>query len=63
LGFRLNGLLPFGSERQGIQSLDDSIKIANIGLAQMIRGTEIEIYNTVLSLEKRGAALKPKRRQ
>jgi outer membrane protein TolC len=52
LGFRLNGLLPFGGERQGIRSLDDSIKIANIGLAQMIRGTEIEIYNTVLSLEK-----------
>jgi len=52
LGFRLNGLLPFGGERQGIRSLDDNIRTANIGLAQMIRGTEIEIYNTVLSLEK-----------
>jgi outer membrane protein TolC len=52
LGFRLNSLLPFGGERQGIKSLDDNIRAANIGLAQMIRGTEIEIYNTVLSLEK-----------
>jgi outer membrane protein TolC len=52
LGFRLNGLLPFGAEFQGNKSIDDGIKTANIGLAQMIRGTEIEIYNTVLSLEK-----------
>jgi len=52
LGFRLNGLLPIGSERQGLKTLDDQIVIANIGLAQLIRGTEIEIYNTVLALER-----------
>jgi outer membrane protein TolC len=52
LGFRLNGLLPFTTEHQGLKTLDDQIKIANIGMAQMIRGTEIEIYNTVLALEK-----------
>jgi outer membrane protein TolC len=52
LGFRLNGLLPFGSERQGLKTLDEQIKTANIGLSQLIQGTEIEIYNTVLSLER-----------
>ena len=52
LGFRLNGLLPFGAERQGLAALDDGIRIANIGLAQMIRGTEIEINNIVLTLDR-----------
>jgi outer membrane protein TolC len=52
VGFRLNGLLPFGAERQGLRALDDQIRIANIGLAQMIRGTEIEIHNLVLTLER-----------
>jgi len=52
LGFRLNGLLPFGEERQSIRSLEDQMRIANIGLAQMIRGTEIEIHNLVLALER-----------
>ncbi|MCL2191399.1 MAG: TolC family protein [Treponema sp.] len=52
VGFRLNGLLPFGGERQGLRALDDQIRIANIGLAQMIRGTEIEIHNLVRTLER-----------
>jgi outer membrane protein TolC len=32
--------------------MDDTIRTANIGLAQLIQGTEIEIYNTVLALER-----------
>ncbi|GHV95519.1 hypothetical protein AGMMS50293_18390 [Spirochaetia bacterium] len=52
LALRLHSLLPFSADFQGIKNLDDQIKTANIGLAQMVRGTEIEIYNTVLSLEK-----------
>jgi outer membrane protein TolC len=51
-GFRLNGLLPYSTENQGLKSLEDQLTIANIGLSQMINGTEIEVYNTVLSLEK-----------
>jgi outer membrane protein TolC len=51
-GFRLNGLLPFTSENQNIKRLDDSIKNLHIGLAQMVRGTEIEVYNIVLALER-----------
>jgi outer membrane protein TolC len=52
VGVRLHSLIPFSVDFQGIKNIDDQITTANIGLAQMIRGTEIEIYNTVLSLEK-----------
>ncbi|MCL2410397.1 MAG: TolC family protein [Treponema sp.] len=52
IGFRLNGLFPFGAERQNIRAIDDQIRIAHIGLAQMIRGTEIEIHGLVLTLER-----------
>jgi len=52
LGLRLNSLIPFSADFQGIKNMDDQIRIANIGLAQLVQGTEIEIYNTILSLEK-----------
>jgi len=52
LGLRLHSLIPFSADYQGIKNMDDQISAANIGLAQLIRGTEIEIYNTILSLEK-----------
>jgi outer membrane protein TolC len=52
LGVRLHSLIPFSPDFQGVKNLDDQIKITNIGLAQMIQGTEIEIYNTVLSLDR-----------
>ena len=52
LGLRLHSLIPFSADFQGIKNMDDQIRVANIGLAQLIRGTEIEIYNTILSLEK-----------
>jgi outer membrane protein TolC len=52
LGFRLNGLLPFGSEQQGLKDIDDNLRSMRIGLAQSIRGTELEIYSTLLNLQK-----------
>jgi outer membrane protein TolC len=52
VGFRLNGLIPYTAEHQGLKTLDDQISTITLGLTQMIRGTEIEIYNTVLALEK-----------
>jgi len=52
LGLRVHSLLPFSADFQGIKSMNDNIRIANIGLAQLIQGTEIEIYNTVLSLDR-----------
>ncbi|MCL2600234.1 MAG: TolC family protein, partial [Treponema sp.] len=33
-------------------AVEDQISIANIGLAQMIRGTEIQIHNLMLTLER-----------
>ncbi|GHW03026.1 hypothetical protein AGMMS50249_8120 [candidate division SR1 bacterium] len=52
LGLNLNSLFPFTKQGQGLKDFDNNIKTASIGLAQMIRGTEIEIYNTVLSLQR-----------
>jgi outer membrane protein TolC len=52
LGVRLHSLIPYSADYQGIKSIDDQITTANIGLAQLIRGTEIEVYNTVLALER-----------
>jgi outer membrane protein TolC len=51
LGIQLHSLIPFSTNFQGIKDLDDNIRSAHIGLAQTIRGTELEIYNTVMSLE------------
>jgi outer membrane protein TolC len=52
LGVRLHSLLPWSSDSQGIKNQDDQIRTTNIGLSQLIRGTELEIYNLVLTLEK-----------
>ncbi|MDR0622886.1 MAG: TolC family protein [Treponema sp.] len=57
LQWKLNNLLPFTKEGQGLKDVDNQIKTATIGLARMIRGTELEIYNTVLSLEKTQASI------
>jgi len=52
LGFRLNGLFPFTPENQNIKTLDHQLTLLNMGLAQMVNGTQIEVYNNVLSLER-----------
>jgi outer membrane protein TolC len=49
---RLHSLIPWSPDDQGIKNMEDNIRAANIGLAQLIQGTEIEIYNTILSLER-----------
>jgi len=49
---QLDSLLPWSSSFQGIRNVEDQIKSANIGLAQMIRGTEIEVQNIVMSLDR-----------
>jgi outer membrane protein TolC len=61
LGLSLNGFFPFTKEGQGLKDLDNTIRNANIGLALQIRATEIEIYNTVLSLEKISATAEAQR--
>ncbi|MCL2196602.1 MAG: TolC family protein [Treponema sp.] len=52
LGVRLHSLIPWSQDFQGIKNMDDQIRTATIGLAQLINGTEIEVYNIVLSLER-----------
>jgi outer membrane protein TolC len=52
LGFSLNGFLPFTKEGQALKDMDNNARSLNIGLAQAIRGTELEIFNKVNSLEK-----------
>ena len=51
-GLRLHSLLPWSTDTQSIRNMDDQIRTATIGLAQLVMGTEIEVYNTVLSLER-----------
>jgi outer membrane protein TolC len=52
LNMSLNSLLPFTKQGQSLKDTDNALRALNIGLAQAIRGTEIEVYNTVLSLER-----------
>ncbi|MCL2270651.1 MAG: TolC family protein [Treponema sp.] len=52
LGVQLHSLIPWSANFQGIKNFDDQIVTANMGLEMMIQGTGIEIYNTVLSLDK-----------
>jgi len=52
VALRLHSLIPYSTDFQGIRNLEDQISAANIGLAQLVNGTEIEVYNTVLALER-----------
>jgi outer membrane protein TolC len=52
LGINLNGLFPFTKQGQGLKDMDNTLKDINIKLAQAVEGTKLEIYNTMLSLEK-----------
>ncbi|MDR2808696.1 MAG: TolC family protein [Spirochaetaceae bacterium] len=51
LSFRLNSLFPFDANSQSLKSLDDNIRNLNLNLGQAMRGAEVEVYNTVLSLQ------------
>jgi outer membrane protein TolC len=51
LGLGLNGLFPFTKEGQALKDVDNQIKTTVNGISQMIRGTELEIYNILLALE------------
>jgi outer membrane protein TolC len=52
LNMSLNSLLPFTKQGQSLKDTDNALRSLNIGLAQAVRGTEIEVYNTVLALER-----------
>jgi outer membrane protein TolC len=52
VGMRLHSFIPWSTDFQGVKNLEDNIRMASIGLAQLVQGTEIEVYNTILSLER-----------
>ncbi|HTX72876.1 MAG TPA: TolC family protein [Rectinemataceae bacterium] len=52
LSFRLNGLLPQSREAQGLRDMRDSIEKTRAGLAQAIRGSQVEIDSIVRTLQK-----------
>jgi outer membrane protein TolC len=52
LNMSLNSLLPFTKQGQSLKDTDNALCTLYVTLAQAIRGTEIEIYNTLLSLER-----------
>jgi len=56
LTFRLNGLLPQSREAQNLAELRDGIEKARTGLAQAIRGAEIEIDGLARKLAKSRAS-------
>ncbi|GAB6392917.1 MAG: TolC family protein/Multidrug resistance, efflux pump (AcrEF-TolC, MdtEF-TolC) [Treponematales bacterium] len=62
LAFGLNAFVPLFQEWQGIKDLDNQIESTRIGLSQLVQGTEIEVYNTVLSLEKTEASIEALRK-
>ncbi|MDR1096145.1 MAG: TolC family protein, partial [Spirochaetaceae bacterium] len=61
LGMTFNGLVPWFKEGQAIKDMDNQIAGLNVNLAQMVRGTEIEVYQTCLTLEKTKASVEAMR--
>jgi outer membrane protein TolC len=52
LAWRLNALLPFTREAQSYQGMQDAVKAMELGMKQAIQGTEVEVYNIIMQLEK-----------
>ncbi|MDR1106450.1 MAG: TolC family protein [Treponema sp.] len=52
LGMSVNGFFPFTKEGQGLKDLDNNVRDLNIKLAQLMHGTELDVYSTVLSLDR-----------
>ncbi len=52
LALNLNAYLPFTATGMALRQLDDTVNTLNLNLAQLIQGTEIEVYQIVLQLQK-----------
>jgi len=52
LSWRLNALLPFSVEAQRYRALKDALEAMNLGMALAIQGTQTEVYNIILQLER-----------
>ena len=52
LAWRINGLIPFTREYQQYQAMNDAVKAMEKGMSQAVQGTEMEVYNIIMQLEK-----------
>ncbi|GHV84925.1 hypothetical protein AGMMS50230_05330 [Spirochaetia bacterium] len=52
LAWRLNALIPFTVEHQSYLAMGDAVKSLDLGLSQAVQGTEVEVYNIIMQLEK-----------
>jgi outer membrane protein TolC len=50
LSWSLNPLLPFTTDGNSLRDMKDDLKISEMGLAQLIRAEEVNIYTTVFTL-------------
>jgi outer membrane protein TolC len=50
--WRLNAFLPFTPEFNSMLTMNEAVRSLNISLAQAVQGTQIEVYNIILQLEK-----------
>jgi len=61
LGWRLNGLLPFTKENQSYQAMKEAVKAMEMGMSRAVQGTEAEVYNIIMQLEKTRATAEAQR--
>jgi outer membrane protein TolC len=61
LGYSLNTLFPFTKEGQGLQDLDNRLRSLYITMAQAIRGTELEIFTKLNSLQNTQSSMEAQR--
>ena len=52
LAWRLNALIPFTPEFQAYQAMNDAVKAMELGMTRAVQGTEMEVYNLIMQLEK-----------
>ena len=52
LAWRLNAFIPFTSEYQAYQAMSDAVKSMELGLTRTVQGTQAEVYNIIMQLEK-----------
>jgi len=61
LGLQLNSFVPQLKPWQGVKDIDNQISTLQVSLSQMTAAAEIEVYNTVLGLEKTRANIEAMR--
>ena len=61
LAWRLNAFIPFTPEFQTYQAMNDAVKAMELGMQRAVQGTEMEVYNLIMQLEKTRASAEAQR--